>query len=336
MSKVPISFIVDDAPINASYFMRKQMKDRGLPIATKGHFNELLSRWEEMEGCKIIPNTFWKKFIKWALKEGVKGKFTFLPCPAGLGYINDKVEGYTKEELSELIGLIKEEYTKNFDITPEILTHSLAWDIKRGELLAITEHEWTYDKSEEVLTEYMAFALKILKDVGIIATGITQPCNFKGDENIYARAVLNAQKRINDISTTYYFIHSDGDSLKVNSPIVISNKDKDEFVVSIVSGSRADEPFWETIYGDRGDVLKMADYYISKDGKSGRFIDLLSTDSPLIFHAHPQTLYSNGKELGFLSLMEVVNRVNKYLKHKVEWMSMSEFISTLIKREIYS
>ena len=329
--RVPIVFIVDDPPINVSYYLRKQQSDLGILPPSRGDFSRFLDRWQEMEKSKIVPNAFWKRLIDWAQAAGVRGKFSFLPCPAGLGFIDDHVEGYTDRELTELIDLVRVEYTKNFDITPEILTHTLAWDIENRKMLPITEHEWMAQQDGETLAGYMAEGLRILKNVGIVAPGITQPCSFGGDEMLYARAVLEAEKRVNGIRHTFYFLNTDDASTPVPSPVMIADRERDEFVVSVVSASKADEPFWATIYGG-GDISEMADYYLSEDGRTGRFADLLAAGGPIVFHAHSQTLYSNGAEKGFAALQEVVRRVSEHIGDRVQWMRISEFAEHTIQK----
>jgi len=322
-SRVPIAFIVDDAPVNAAYLARAQMQERGMPISTRGSFGQWLSRWQEMAKAAVTPTDFWRRFIEWAQQAGVKGKFTFLPCPGGLGRVDRRVEGYTDAELADLLSLVRDECTKNFDITPEIFTHTLAWDAAKEKMLPITEWEWTYDKDEATLTEYMAGALRILRNVGITATGITQPCNFRGDEQVYARSVLGALKDVNGISRTFYFLHADGQSPRVPCPLSIADAERDEYVVSVTSGSRADEPFWDTIYG-AGEVDEMVEYFVTKDGTGGRLVELCRSGGPVVFHGHSTTLYSNGTEKGFAALKEVVRRVDEHLGDAVQWMNMTE------------
>ncbi len=332
MKNIPAVFIIDDPPINAAYLAKKQMEDAGLAVENEGWFSRTyLSRWREMEKSAIIPNAFFKKVIDWALAEGVKGKCTLLPCPGGLGCLDQAVTGYSKEQLQELLDIFKNDYLKNFDLTPEILTHTLAWDIQNKKRLSIPEREWTARQDEETLTDYMAEALRILRNVGIVATGMTQPCGFDGDLSVYARAVLAAEKRVNRITQTFYFNDTDGQNSKVTSKVMIHDPIKNESVVSIVSASKGDEPFWHTLYGE-GDPIQLADYYLTKDGKAGRFVDLLATDSPLVFHAHGQTLYSNGSELGFLSLQEVVRRMKTHLDGRIVWMKTSEFAEWVLAR----
>lgn len=331
IEKVPIVFMIDDPPINTSYLMRKQMEDAGTLFEGTGFFERTyLSHWRDMEKSVIIPNAFLKKVAQWLVKEGVKGKTSLLPCPGGFGYLDGPVKNYTEEQRNELISIFKDIFMKNFDITPEILTHTMGMDLKTNKLTKLPEYKYVATLNEEELTDYFAKGLQVLKNVGITATGITQCNSYNGDFGLYSRAVLAAEKRVNNISRTYYFNDCESEKKKVSSKVMINN-DKNESVVSVISEIKADEPFWYALYGE-GDPMKLADYFITADGKSGRFVDILSTNSPIVFHAHGQTLYSNGAEIGFKSLQEVIRRTKKYLGNRVEWMKVSEFAEWTIKR----
>lgn len=329
--KLPIVFMIDDPPINTSYLMRKQMEDIGTLVEGNGFFERTyLSHWRDMEKSTIIPNAFLKKVALYLVKEGVKGKTSLLPCPGGFGYLDGPVKNYSEEQKKELIGIFKNIFMKNFDITPEILTHTMGMDLKTNKLTNLPEYKYVATLNEEELTDYFAKGLQVLKNVGITAAGITQCNSYTGDFGLYSRAVLAAEKRVNNISKTYYFNDCESEKKKVNSKVMIDDKDKNESVVSIVSEIKADEPFWYALYGE-GDPMKFADYFISADGKSGRFVDLLSTGSPIVFHAHGQTLYSNGAEIGFKSLQEVIRRTKKCLGDQVVWMKVSEFADWTLK-----
>ena len=140
---VPAVFIVDDPPINAAYLMRKQMEDAGTLVQSNSFFEKTyLTRWKEMEKSAIIPNAFFKKVADWAVKEGVKGKVSLLACPGGLGYLDDQVKGYSGEQLSELIGIFKNDFMKNFDITPEVLTHTMGMDLETNKMVNLPEYKY--------------------------------------------------------------------------------------------------------------------------------------------------------------------------------------------------
>ena len=321
--RVPIAFIVDDPPLNSTYWLRRQPEEMGLAREPRGTFGTFVADWRRQEPSAIIPNDFWHAFADWALPSGVKGKFTLLPCPSGLGTLDDKVEGYTPDELAELIAIVRDELMGPFDITPEIWTHSMAWDMATRKLLPVTEYDWMTEQNEETLTGYMAGAIEVLQNVGIRPTGITQPCNFRGDESRYARAVLRAMTEAAGVRHTFYFLHAEAEATPVPCRVMIDDAEHDQSVVSIVSGIRPDEPFWQSLYGE-GDIDEMAEYFISADGRSGRLVDLANSGGPVVFHAHGQTLFSNGTRKGFESLKIVVTRVNKHLADRVTWMTLQE------------
>ena len=68
--KVPAVFIVNDPPIDPSYHIVKEMEDVGLVVDTNSIFERTyLSNWRDLEKSSIIPNTFFNKFIDWAIKK---------------------------------------------------------------------------------------------------------------------------------------------------------------------------------------------------------------------------------------------------------------------------
>ncbi len=322
--RTPMALIIDDPPINSSYWMRRQAEEMGVSRPATGAFGTFVADWRRQEPSMLIPNDFWRQFAAWARDAGVKGKFTMLPCPAGLGTIDDRVEGYSAAELSELLCIVREELLGPFDITPEIWTHSMAWDMAERRLRPVFEPEWMGLQNEETLADYMAGALRVLQKVGLRPTGITQPGYFPGDRDLYARAVLRAMKEACGIKRTFFFLDCEATALPAPSRVMVDDQAAGESVVSIWSGIRADEPFWASLYGDAGDPLTMAEYFIAADGRSGRLVDLVASGGPAVFHAHGQTLFSNGTRRGFDSLKIVVDRVNRHLGDRIEWSTVQQ------------
>src|ERR671926_1963236 len=117
---VPASLLVDDpAPcINPFYYFRLQV-DR------EGH-----ERHEPR-----IPLDFLEQFAAVSHARGIRGKFSVLPYPAGLGSILDGWEGCDRAELAAWLDLARTAIAPRFDITPEIMTHTLALDLKTRKLL---------------------------------------------------------------------------------------------------------------------------------------------------------------------------------------------------------
>ena len=67
------------------------------------------------------------------------------------------------------------------------------------------------------------------------------------------------------------------------------------------------------------------DYYITADGESGRIVELVRAGAPYcLFYAHWQGL-NPATGVGWEAFTQVVRRVGKFLKDRVEWMRPSEY-----------
>lgn len=317
--KTPISLIIDDpAPyVNHLYYLRRFLNPN-YP--------------EYYEEFKTIPNEFLEDFITLIREQNIKGKFSVVPNPAGQGYIDSGVEGYPKEGVEWWIKRVREDITPLFDITPEMLTHTNAVDLKTGKLLPMHEQTWASSQTVEALTDYIAKALETLKNVGFETNGVTSPGAFGIDvESKYAKAVLNAVKRVYGVKLAWYFLKVDPRSQVVYPRLAYLDKYDGEAVVSIVSGN--DDVIWETMTPEnrrtwcRSRALEYADYYITSDSRGGRLVELLNSGSYVVFHTHWNSLWSNGAEHGLEVMDEVFRRLNSLLKDRIMWMKLSEIAS---------
>ncbi len=268
-------------------------------------------------------------------RDGVRGKLSLVPYltkPRGngkyeiLGCISRGLKGIPREKIQWMLRLIRDEASRYFDITPEILTHQLVLDIETGRLMDETEWEWSQRQSLESLTRYIAHALSVLREAGIIANGVTSPCNFGVEvEGLYAKAVLEAEKTINNIGLTWYFLHVEPNKRVpfVNPRLMYLDEDAGEAVVSVVSCS-GDCLARSRVEEADGDIHKIADSWISSDGKSGRLIDLYNDGAYLIFHTHWHNTHRIDDDTGFRALKETIHRIKRNLGDNVVWMRCSE------------
>ena len=62
-----------------------------------------------------------------------------------------------------------------FTITPEVITHWYVWDVANHKLLPgpQTENQWLPLQPVETQTQYIAAAMKMLRDVGLEPGGVT-------------------------------------------------------------------------------------------------------------------------------------------------------------------
>ncbi len=305
---VPACLIVDDpAPcINPFYYFRLQVDREG---------------WERHEPG--IPADFLAQFADVCEARGIRGKFSVLPYPAGLGSILAGWDGCNRAELTGWLDLARSRIAPRFDITPEILTHTLALDLRTETLLPQSEHDWLAERSREELQEYFGAALSILKAAGFMPTGITQPCYFNGSRADYAAATLDAIRAIGGPPVTYYFIDGYFGPPPIPDPeVVLLDRERGEAVVSIIAP--CNDYFWPTQRVTSQRAHAVVDELLTADGRGGRLAELADAGAWLILVCHWQTLYSDGSREGLAALDETARRLERHHGARLLWMTISE------------
>ena len=307
----PIALIVDDpAPcINPLWYFRHQVDGQAEPAEVR-----------------TIPLDFMEEWCQFVAESGVRGDFTILPYPAGLGRIDQGLAGYDRAESDAWLDLARKYVTPQFDIHCEILTHTNALDLDTLKLLPISEHGWTELQDEETLAHYFATAMSILKEAGLPNYGLTQPCVYHGDESMYARAILAAEKQVNGRSVTHNLLHMDSVSRDVPPRITHCDAASGEAVVSVWVAT-GDYVWGTQEHGSERASLspaQIADLYLTEDGAGGRLVDLMKGQSPIVLITHWQSLYSNGTRLGLATYREVLKRINALWASQTEWSKISQ------------
>lgn len=320
---LPVSLIVDDGVpcINPLYYFYL-------------HVNPEKLETQKHEPC--IPLDLVEQFAEMAQRHAMRGKFTVLPYPAGLGTILDGWDGCDRREMERWLEITRARIAPYFDITPEILTHTLALDLQSKTLIPEAEHLWMVDRTQEELTAYMSASVDLLRQAGFAPTGVTQPCFFKGDRDLYAQAVLSALRPDHDDpdgTVVFYFIDFQMDKPPVPPhPIVALGQGKGEAVVSILT--YADDYFWNTQFPAAGwSGLQGADKLITTDGQSGRLAELIRADTWTVFVTHWQSIYSNGSRQGLIGLDEVASRLARAFGPRLMWMTNGEIARYRVAEE---
>jgi hypothetical protein len=275
-----------------------------------------------------IPLAFLEKFIEVTQAEGIQGKFTLVPYPNCLGRIDQAIPGYPAQDLARFLDLVRGEIMPRWDITPEILTHWDTLDLKSGEFLPIREDLWSYEQNADTLAEYLAYALQLLKNVGILANGITSPYWF-GDqvEEAYAEAVQRAVGEVCGLPKSWYFLHF-SPKFEITEPRVMRfQPETGAGVVSIISGT--DDYFWnsQTERDPRAALrrtLRDMDELLTEDGQRGRIVELVSRGQPVAILTHQQSLFSEGSYAGLEALVSLARRIKNTLGERVYWTRPSE------------
>ncbi|MDB6153770.1 MAG: hypothetical protein JWL90_2223 [Chthoniobacteraceae bacterium] len=322
-ARVPVGLIIDDstALVNLNRFSMPQFD-----ATFAGANDAYLKPWREWP--IEIPDSFVRKFGEWSAEHGVKGKYSMVPFPACVGRLDRMLPGWTQRELDESLELVRTHIVPNWDIHPEMLTHTRVIDLRTGQPFAdhstkfMENWEWTTGRSVDEIAAYMAYALRILKNAGFACEGITTPGGF-GNKALpqLSQATLESVRDVFAAEIPHYFRHLYDKGDQSVAPRV-----------EYVSGLHGADPRCVvSIIGCTGDWTggwdcskpEGVDRFITADLKEGRMVEVIDRGEPAIMVAHWTGIYWNGEELGFKIFQEVVSRLNARYDHLI-WMKLSE------------
>jgi hypothetical protein len=328
-NRAPVSLIIDDSTclVNLAHF--------GIPHFATVWPDRYKQDWRSLP--REIPDSFVRKFGLWCREHGVKGKYSIVPYPACVGWLDRFLPGWSQQELDDSLKLVRELMMPDWDIHPEMISHTWVINTKTGrpypERTAYHQENagWSQDKSADELTDYMAYALRILKNAGLECEGITTPGGFGGQnrENL-AKATLEACREVFNAEIPHYFRDLFTDEHSV-APLVqyASGLDGDnpKCVVSII-GCTGD---W--FGGWDGLTPGSADKHITEDLKGGRLPEVIARGEPAILVCHWPGVYFNGQEIGFNIFKEVVRRLEARYDNLL-WMKQGEIARYWAAKEL--
>jgi hypothetical protein len=328
-NRVPVSLIIDDSTclVNMAHF--------GIPHFATAWPERYKQDWKSLP--REIPDSFVRKFGLWCREHGVKGKYSIVPYPACVGWLDRCLPGWSQKELDDSLELVRELMMPDWDIHPEMITHTWVINTRTGRPYPertgyyIENAGWSQDKSADQLADYMAYALRILKNVGLDCEGITTPGGF-GSQNRknLARATLESCRDIFNAEIPHYFRDLFTDERSV-APLVqyASGLDGDnpKCVVSVI-GCTGD---W--LGGWDGLVRGSVDKHITEDLKGGRLPEVIARGEPAIIVCHWPGVYFNGEEVGFNIFKEVVRRLEARYDNLL-WMKQSEIARYWAAKEL--
>ncbi len=328
-NRVPVSLIIDDSTclVNMAHF--------GIPHFATAWPDRYKQDWRSLP--REIPDSFVRKFGQWCHEHGVKGKYSIVPYPACVGWMDRCLPGWSQKELDDSLKLVRELMMPDWDIHPEMISHTWVVNTKTGRPYPeqtgyyIENAGWSQDKSADQLADYMAYALRILKNVGLPCEGITTPGGF-GSQNRdnLAKATLESCRDVFNAEIPHYFRDLFTDQRSV-APLVqyASGLDGDDpkCVVSII-GCTGD---W--LGGWDGLVPGSVDKHITEDLKGGRLPEVIDKGEPAIIVCHWPGVYFNGEEIGFNIFKEVVRRIHARYDNLL-WMKLSEIARYWAAKEL--
>ena len=332
-ARVPVGLIIDDSTclVNLNRFAMPQFNQ-----AYSGANKNYLRNWREWP--VEIPDAFIRKFGEWCAEHGVKGKFSVVPYPACVGRLDRILPGWTARELTDSLELVRTLMMPNWDIHPEMVTHTRVIDLKTGHPYPeqspkfMENWEWTTGRSVDEIGAYIAYALDILKNAGLSCEGITTPGGF-GNRALpqLAQGTLQAVRSVFGAEIPHYFRHMFTEGPQSVAPRVEYASGLDgpdpRCVVSIIACGGDWTGGWDNV--PPGGV----DKFITEDLQSGRMVEIIQRGEPALALAHWTGIFWNGEEKGFKIWQEVVRRLNARFDHLV-WMKLSEVSRYWAAREL--
>ena len=331
--RVPLSFIVDDSTclVNLNRFAIPQF---GQAFKGERYHHD----WRKMPD--EIPDDFVRTFGNWCGEQGIKGKYSIVPYPACVGRVDRVLPGWTQKQLNESLKLVRTLMMPNWDIHPEMVTHTIVIDTRTGHpyrnpgLEQMENWRWADGKSVDQLADYMQYALTILKNVGLPCEGVTTPGGF-GNRVLpeLAQATLQSVKDVFSAEIPHYFRHviSRGDESVEPRVEYVSGLDGDDpqCVVSIIACTGDWTGGWDC--SSRGDV----DLFINEEMTSGRMVEVIERGEPAIMLCHWTGIYFNGEQVGFHIFQEAVRRMHARFTN-IQWMKLSEIARYWAARKLTS
>ncbi len=317
--RVPVSLIIDDSTclVNLAHFC--------IPQFAEVFPDKYLQDWRSLP--REIPDSFVREFGEWCHENGVKGKYSIVPYPACAGWVDREMPGWSKRELEESLELVRTLMTPDWDIHPEMTSHTWVIDTKTGRPYPerssrfMENWNWTAGRSVDEMADYLSYALRILHNVGLPCEGITTPGGFGDNARAsLAQGTLQACRSVYSAEIPHYFRHVFTDDRSVAPRVEYAsglNGADPQCVVSIVGCTGDWFGGWDGL--ERGSV----DRFITADLQGGRLPTVIAREEPAILVCHWPGIYFNGERVGFDIFKEVVRRLHARYDNLV-WMKLSE------------
>jgi hypothetical protein len=320
--RVPLSFIIDDSTslVNMGRFCMPQFKTAW---PDRSEYDRPWQSWPAE-----IPDDFLRRFGEWCREHHVRGKFSMVPYPACVGWLDRELPGWSRQTLTDSLKLVRELMVPNWDIHPEMITHTRVIDIKTGRPMAeinagTMENSFPQeDKSVDELASYLAYALRILKNCDLPCEGITTPGGFGNRvKDKLPLAVFEAVRDVYGTDLPHYFKYvSEGDQSCAPRLEGVREPDSDDprVTVNVPAGTGDWFGGWDGARKSEGER------YANREATSGRMVELIERGEPAIMLCHWPGLYGNGSEEGLLHFQQVVMALEQHHAAKTRWMKISE------------
>jgi hypothetical protein len=332
--RVPLSFIIDDSTclVNMGHFCTPQF------LSCYPDREQYQKDWKKWP--REIPDSFVREFGEWCSEHGVKGKYSIVPNPACVGWMDRELPGWSRSELQSSLKLVRDLMLPNWDIHPEMITHTRVIDLKTGrpfDEISPATMENSYPrvkKSVDELAAYLAYALQILKNCDLPCEGVTTPGGF--GNLVKSELSLAVQQSVRDVYQTeiphfFKYVNTGKESTEPKIEHLSGlGTDDVNLTVNIPAGTG------DWFGGWQGDTMSDWQRYSNDDATSGRMVDLIKRGEPALMLCHWPGMYSNGTKEGFRSFQRVVTALDRRFRDQTIWMKLSEIARYWASKELTS
>ena len=136
--RVPVGLIIDDSTclVNLGHFGMPQFAEAWPDRET------IRSRGGSCRARSPTPSS--ASSASGAREHGVKGKYSIVPYPACVGWLDRDLPGWSQQELRDSLDLVRTLMVPNWDIHPEMITHTRVIDTKTGRPYAERERRGSW------------------------------------------------------------------------------------------------------------------------------------------------------------------------------------------------
>lgn len=319
--RVPLSFIIDDSTclVNMGHFCMPQFAEAWPDRAI---YKQPWRDWP-----REIPDAFVREFGEWCAEHGVKGKYSIVPNPACVGWLDRGLPGWSRRDLNDSLTLVRELMVPNWDIHPEMITHTRVIDLKTGRPVAganAATMENSYpqqDVSVDYLASYLTLALRVLKNCGLPCEGITTPGGF--GNRVKDKLPLATHQAVRDVfgaELPHYFkyIASGNESTRPQLEFTGTQRTAEYLTMNVLAGTGDWFGGWE------GTKKSEGHRYADEAATSGRMVELIERGEPAVMLCHWPGMYCNGTKAGFEDFQRVVLAIASRFGEQTRWMKLSE------------
>ncbi len=320
--RVPASFIIDDSTclVNMGHYCMPQF---AAAWPNRSIYKKPWQTWP-----REIPDSFVREFGEWCAEEGVKGKYSIVPYPACVGWLDRFLPGWSQQALRDSLKLVRDLMLPNWDIHPEMITHTRVIDLKTGrpirEINAGTMENSFPQRSVSVdeLASYLAYALQIVKNCELPCEGITTPGGFGGRvKKELSLAVFDAVRDVYGCELPHYFKYVAGPQ-ESTVPRIENVGGGDGEPGRVTASVWAGTGDW--FGGWDGDREPEPDRYANRDASAGRMVELIEKREPAVMLCHWPGLYSHGTKQGLHAFQRVIRSLHQRYRDDMLWMKVSE------------